>query len=143
MPRCREGGYNILHASESPEQLGLPETCPWEYTGLPFDGLCTHAAFIEGVNFGSHAQHDPSASDPDATSISEAEIHVLEVSAEERLQAFLQKDRDRYHMIKLMYPERWQAMQAKKSSKYNRSWPLDARKGKKGLKQTQRSTRRS
>ncbi|KAK3354340.1 hypothetical protein B0H65DRAFT_8933 [Neurospora tetraspora] len=104
------------HTAKSPGQLGLPEICPWEYTGLPFDGLCTHAAFIEGVNFCSHAQHNPSASDPDATTIAEVEINALEVSAEERRQAYLKRNRERYHEMKLMYPERWQAMAAKKNA---------------------------
>ncbi|KAK3335078.1 hypothetical protein B0H65DRAFT_341324 [Neurospora tetraspora] len=74
------------HASKTPDQLGLPEICPWARATLPFDGLCSHAAFDEGVNFG-HDEHD-------STGMTEHDIRELEASAEERRQAYLKRHRE-------------------------------------------------
>lgn len=35
------------HTTKSSDQLGLPIICPGQYEALTFDGLCTHAAFLE------------------------------------------------------------------------------------------------
>lgn len=50
------------HSTKSPDQLGLPKLCPWQYEALTFDGLCTHAAFLEVLTL---VMHETTATGPD------------------------------------------------------------------------------
>lgn len=73
----------------------------------------THAAFIEGVNFGS--------SDPEPVGMTEEEVHLLDHSSEQGQQAFAAAHSEiYYHKLKREQPARWKAMAARKSARESR-----------------------